>query len=175
MYWPWRELLVVNQVQVSAENIEHLEDSEWKLDSYKCSFTLGTEPNIRAWEPQFISKADEVAREPQEEQHAAQGSVLAVSISPERFGSFNLEMGQNQCYHFGVGAPPNSVYFSGWIGGTIWILTHGRLDPTQAGPVRPSQELIRQSSVALEERGKAREAVTAAMEVGAVCSSGEQP
>ena len=43
-----------------------------------------------------------------------------------------MAVGQEQCYHFGVGAPPIIlVYFSGWIGiftgGTIWILTHGHV------------------------------------------------
>ena len=42
-----------------------------------------------------------------------------------------MGVGQDQWYHFGVGAPPISVYFSGWIGmfteGTIWILTHGHI------------------------------------------------
>ena len=28
----------------------------------------------------------------------------------------HLAVGQNQWYHFGVGAPPNLVYFSGWLG-----------------------------------------------------------
>ena len=58
-----------------------------------------------------------------------------------------MAVGQNQWYHFGVGAPPMLVYFSGdwdvhW--GTIWILTHGHPSWAQAAPsergsrVRPS-------------------------------------
>ena len=52
-------------------------------------------------------------------------------------------MVQNQCYHFGIGAPilePILVvgYFSGWIGkvhgGTIWLLTLGPNPRQAAGP-----------------------------------------
>ena len=34
-----------------------------------------------------------------------------VFLSPH-----NMAVGQNQWYHFGAGAPPVTVYFSGWIG-----------------------------------------------------------
>ena len=43
----------------------------------------------------------------------------------------HMAVGQNQRYHFGVGAPPILAYFSGWIGmftgGTIWVLIHGHM------------------------------------------------
>ena len=42
-----------------------------------------------------------------------------------------MAVGQNQSYHFGAGAPPMLVYFSGdWLkftGGTMWILTHAHI------------------------------------------------
>ena len=41
-------------------------------------------------------------------------------------------MGQNQCYHFGAGAPPILepilVGIGMFTGGTIWILTHGQFN-----------------------------------------------
>ena len=41
----------------------------------------------------------------------------------------NVGVGQHQWYHFGVGAPPILVYFSGdWdVHWGYWILTHGHL------------------------------------------------
>ena len=48
--------------------------------------------------------------------------------------SSEMAVGQNQYYHFEVGAPPILVYFSGWIGmftgGAIWILAHGQIIPS---------------------------------------------
>ena len=47
-----------------------------------------------------------------------------------------MAVGQNQWYHFGVGAPPILepilVGIGMFTGGTIWILTHGQigLEPT---------------------------------------------
>ena len=41
-----------------------------------------------------------------------------------------MAVGQNQWYHFGIGAPPILVHFSGWIrmsaGGTIGVLIRSR-------------------------------------------------
>ena len=55
-------------------------------------------------------------------------------------GMQHMAVGQNQWYHFGVGAPPILVYFSGdwdvhW--GTIWILTRAHMFVTDSG-YRPS-------------------------------------
>ena len=41
-----------------------------------------------------------------------------------------MAVGQDQWYHFGVGAPPFSSIVVGigmFTGGTIWILTHGHV------------------------------------------------
>ena len=63
--------------------------------------------------------------------------------------------GSKPMMHFGMGAPPILVYFSGWIGmftgGTIWILPHGHmycptlylvLMLTRQGRLRPSQSRL---------------------------------
>ena len=44
-------------------------------------------------------------------------------------GFFDLAVGQNQWYHFGVGTPPILVYFSGdWdVHWGYGLLTHGHL------------------------------------------------
>ena len=79
---------------------------------------------------------------------AAQLSIQQINMEPDRGGKgpesiFLLEgpgskfiggryvaVGQSEWYHFRVG---ELAYFSGWIGmftrGTIWILTHGHVDP----------------------------------------------
>ena len=55
----------------------------------------------------------------------------------------DLAVGQNQWYHFGVGAgaPPILVLveIGMFTGGTIWVLTHGHLDSQGSGriAVRP--------------------------------------
>ena len=40
-----------------------------------------------------------------------------------------MAVGQNQCYHFGVGAPPILVYFSGYwdVHWGLGVLTHGHV------------------------------------------------
>ena len=56
-------------------------------------------------------------------------------------------MGQNQWYHFGVGAPlilePILVGIGMFTGGTIWILTHGQVVGMRRG-WRPPFDLRRQ-------------------------------
>ena len=50
----------------------------------------------------------------------------------------HLAVGQNKCYHFGVGAPPILVYFSGdWdVHWGCGLLTHGHLSVTGEPKVR---------------------------------------
>ena len=54
----------------------------------------------------------------------------------------NMAAGQNQWYHFGVGAAPILVEILVGIGmftgGTIWILSHGHIDQPLRGRISPS-------------------------------------
>ena len=61
----------------------------------------------------------------------------AFCIAPP---GFCTAVGQNQRYHFGVGASPILVYFSGAVemfaGGTIWIFTHGHSEGNEKDPTQ---------------------------------------
>ena len=49
-------------------------------------------------------------------------------LSSTEMGSSHMAVGQNQWYHFGAGAPPILVYFSGDSLG-YGVLTHGHIGP----------------------------------------------
>ena len=56
-------------------------------------------------------------------------SLPRAAPSPPPELSFHMAVGQNQWYHFGVGAPPMLVYFSrDWdVHWGYGILNHGRM------------------------------------------------
>ena len=63
-------------------------------------------------------------------------------------------MGQNQWYHFGVGAPPILVYFSGdWdVHWGYGILTHGQIRVLQATGTEHDRVLLHTHDVPEEAR-----------------------
>ena len=70
--------------------------------------------------------------------HLKENRMFHKSLGPASGNQQHVAVGQKQWYHFGVGAPPILVYFSGWIGmftgGTIWILTHGHVSGALFAP-----------------------------------------
>ena len=62
---------------------------------------------------------------------AARGRQLAEALRFHNMLFLHMAVGQNQWYHFGVGAPPilepHLVGIGMFTGGTIWLLTHGHM------------------------------------------------